>query len=78
MVRGGHCCLYDRRQYTAVVSAQQPTASTETPPEAKPEDKVNTGRISLNFGVDWASVYHFWGIAQEQSGANFQPYRRPR
>src|SRR5262249_41919876 len=34
----------------------------------------NTGRISLNFGVDWASAYFFRGIAQERSGANFQPY----
>src|SRR5262245_12948650 len=56
------------------VSAQQPTTSVETPPEAKPEDKgPNTGRISLNFGIDWASAYYFRGIAQEQSGANFQP-----
>jgi hypothetical protein len=48
------------------VSAQQP--------EAKPEDKgPNTGRISLNFGVDFATAYYFRGIAQEQSGANFQP-----
>jgi hypothetical protein len=55
------------------VSAQQPTTSVETPLEAKPDDKVNTGRISLSFGVDWASAYYFRGIAQEQSGANFQP-----
>jgi hypothetical protein len=49
------------------VSAQQPT-------EAKLEEKSpNTGRLSLNFGVDWASAYFFRGIAQERSGANFQP-----
>jgi hypothetical protein len=48
------------------VSAQQP--------EATLEDKgPNTGRISLSFGVDWASAYYFRGIAQTQSGANFQP-----
>ena len=57
------------------VSAQQPTGSTDTPLAAKPEDKgPNTGRISLNFGVDWASEYFFRGIAQEVGGANFQPY----
>ena len=51
------------------VSAQQPTS-----PEAKPEDKgPNTGRISLNFGVDFATAYYFRGIAQEQNGVNFQP-----
>src|SRR5215813_6714504 len=56
------------------VSAQQPATSVETPPETKPEDKgPNTGRISLNFGVDFATAYYFRGIAQEQSGANFQP-----
>jgi hypothetical protein len=38
------------------------------------EKRPNTGRIGLNFGVDWASAYYFRGIAQEQSGANFQPY----
>ena len=56
------------------VSAQQPTTSVETPLAAKPEDKgPNTGRISLNFGVDFATAYYFRGIAQEQNGANFQP-----
>jgi len=54
-------------------SAQQPATSVDTPLAAKPEEKVNTGRITLNFGVDWASAYYFRGIAQEQSGANFQP-----
>src|SRR5262249_18607282 len=53
------------------VSAQQPTTSAETPPQDK---GPNTGRIALNFGIDWASAYYFRGIAQEQSGANFQPY----
>jgi hypothetical protein len=54
-------------------SAQQSTGSTETLVEAKPEDKGNTGRISLNFGVDWVSEYFFRGIAQQVGGANFQP-----
>ena len=53
------------------VSAQQPTTSIDAPLEPK---RPNTGLISLNFGVDWASAYYFRGIAQEQSGANFQPY----
>jgi hypothetical protein len=52
------------------VSAQQPTASADTPPEAKP----NTGRIALNLGVDWVSEYFFRGIAQQVGGVNFQPY----
>src|SRR4029434_2196703 len=39
------------------VSAQKPTPSVETPLTAKPEDKgPNTGRISLNFGVDFATA----------------------
>jgi hypothetical protein len=57
------------------VSAQQPAVSTEAPLEAKLEEKrPNTGRISLNLGVDWVSEYFFRGIAQEVGGANFQPY----
>ena len=50
---------------------QQPTTSIDAPLEPK---RPNTGLIALNFGVDWASAYYFRGIAQEQSGANFQPY----
>jgi hypothetical protein len=42
--------------------------------EEKAEDKVNTGRISLNVGVDWVSEYFFRGIAQQVGGVNFQPY----
>jgi hypothetical protein len=42
--------------------------------EAKAEEKVNTGRLALSLGVDWASAYFFRGIAQEVGGANFQPY----
>src|SRR5215467_2359952 len=53
------------------VSAQQPTSIIDAPLEPK---RPNTGALSLNFGVDWASAYYFRGIAQEQSGANFQPY----
>ena len=53
------------------VSAQQPTSIIDAPLEPK---RPNTGLIALNFGVDWASAYYFRGIAQEQSGANFQPY----
>ena len=53
------------------VSAQQPTSIIDAPLEPK---RPNTGHIALNFGVDWVSAYYFRGIAQEQSGANFQPY----
>jgi hypothetical protein len=53
------------------VSAQQPTSIIDAPLEPK---RPNTGLLALNFGVDWASAYYFRGIAQEQSGANFQPY----
>jgi hypothetical protein len=42
--------------------------------EDKAEDNGNTGRISLNMGVDWVSEYFFRGIAQQVGGANFQPY----
>ena len=49
------------------VSAQQLEDKLE-------EKRPNTGRLALNFGVDWASAYYFRGIAQEQSGANFQPF----
>jgi hypothetical protein len=43
-------------------------------PEATPEGQGNTGRISLNLGVDWVSEYFFRGIAQQTGGVNFQPY----
>ena len=38
------------------------------------EEPGNTGRISLNLGVDWVTEYFFRGIAQQVGGANFQPY----
>lgn len=47
------------------------TAPT-TPPAA--DKGPNTGRISLNGGVDWASAYFFRGVRQEDSGFIFQPY----
>ena len=67
--------MYDRRQCAAVRQRAAANDVVETPLAAKPEDKgPNTGRISLNFGVDFATAYYFRGIAQEQNGANFQPY----
>jgi hypothetical protein len=51
-----------------------PWVSAQQLEEKLEEKRPNTGRIGLNFGVDWASAYYFRGIAQEQSGANFQPY----
>ena len=60
------CRLYARgREAPAYVGAQQ---------EGKAEEPGNTGRISLNLGVDWVSEYFFRGIAQQVGGANFQPY----
>lgn len=50
-------------------------ATAPAPPASPPADKgPNTGRISLNAGVDWASAYFFRGIRQEDSGFIFQPY----
>ena len=43
-------------------------------PASAAEEPGNTGRISLNLGVDWVSEYFFRGIAQQVGGANFQPY----
>ncbi len=42
--------------------------------EATTADPGNTGRLTLNMGVDWVSEYFFRGIAQQVGGANFQPY----
>jgi hypothetical protein len=59
--------------WTLTVGAP-PWGSAQQPEDKLEEKRPNTGRVSLNFGVDWASAYYFRGIAQEQSGANFQPY----
>jgi hypothetical protein len=42
--------------------------------DAAAEEPGNTGRLTLNLGVDWVSEYFFRGIAQQVGGANFQPY----
>jgi hypothetical protein len=54
-----------------------PATPTEGPAAtpAVEEKGPNTGRISVNLGVDWASAYYFRGIVQEQNGGNnVQPY----
>jgi hypothetical protein len=52
--------------YTIVVGAPQDATAAE--------EQGNTGRISLNMGVDWVTEYFFRGIAQQVGGVNFQPY----
>jgi hypothetical protein len=44
-------------------------------PAVGEEKGPNTGRISVNLGVDWASAYYFRGIVNTQNGGNnVQPY----
>ena len=71
LVRSRYCRLYDRRRCAAVC---QRAAANDVHRCATGTQTSEYGLISLNFGVDWASAYYFRGIAQEQSGANFQPY----
>jgi hypothetical protein len=56
-----------------IAAGAPPWVSAQQLEDKLEEKRPNTGRVSLNFGVDWVSAYYFRGIAQEQSGANFQP-----
>jgi hypothetical protein len=56
--------------YTLVAGAL-PCGSRQ---DANAEEPGNTGRITLNMGVDWVNEYFFRGIAQQVGGVNFQPY----
>jgi hypothetical protein len=58
-----HCRLYDRRRCAAVCQRTAANDVLDAPLETK---RPNTGSLSLNFGVDWASAYYFRGIAQNR------------
>jgi len=56
-----------------------PPATTSVTPstEEKPADAAqgpNTGRLSINAGIDWTSAYFFRGIKQETEDLILQPY----
>jgi hypothetical protein len=69
-----------------VMLAAAPVFAQTTPPatppaapaaEAKPAEETkgpNTGRLSINAGVDWTSAYFFRGIKQETEDVILQPY----
>ena len=54
-----------------------PTPPAAPAPEAKPAEEAkgpNTGRVSINAGVDWTTAYFFRGIKQETEDLILQPY----
>jgi hypothetical protein len=67
---------------TVVPVFAQTTPPAAPPPaapaaEAKPTEEAkgpNTGRLSVNAGVDWTSAYFFRGIKQETEDLILQPY----
>ena len=54
-----------------------PAAETKPVSEAKPAEETkgpNSGRVSINAGMDWTSAYFFRGIKQETEDLILQPY----
>jgi hypothetical protein len=61
-----------------VVSAQEQKPAAEGQPAASQAPDAakgpNTGRLSINAGVDWTTAYFFRGIEQETEDLILQPY----
>ena len=59
-------------------SAQEQKPAAEKQPAAAQASEAakgpNTGRVSINAGVDWTSAYFFRGIKQETEDLILQPY----
>jgi hypothetical protein len=64
----------------SVVLAAAPVFAQTTPPTTTPAAPAeeakgpNTGRLSINAGVDWTTAYFFRGIKQETEDLILQPY----